>query len=166
LVDLNITMLWEVVNFLVLMYLLKRFLYKPVMNMLDSRRQKIKGDLEQARRQKEEAHQLKEKHQSELKEARQKAQQIIDEAEGRGKERAQEIITEAREEAERIKERNLAEIEQARQEAADELRQEVASISMMVASKFLREKLNEKEHQELIQKYIEDLEAARLGEAK
>jgi len=166
LVDLNITMLWEVVNFLVLIYLLKRFLYKPVMNMLDSRRQKIKGDLEQARRQKEEANKLKEKHQSELKQARKKAQQIIDEAEDRGEERAQEIIAEAREEAERIKERNLAEIEQARQEAADELRQEVASISMMVASKFLREKLDEQEHQELIQSYIEDLEAARLGEAK
>ncbi len=165
-VDLNITMLWEVVNFLVLMYLLKRFLYKPVTEMLDSRRQKIKGDLEQARRQKEEAHRLKEQHQRELNEARQKAQQIIDEAEDRGEERAQEIIAEAQDEAERIKERNLAEIEQARQEAADELRREVASISMMVASKFLREKLDEEEHEELIQQYIEDLESARLGEAK
>ena len=165
-VELNSTFIWQLVNFFILLFLLKKFLYGPVTEMLDKRSNKIESDLKEARKEKEKARELKEQRQQELKEARQKAQKIIDEAEDRGEERAEEIITEAREEAERIKERNMAEIEQARQEAADELRRQVSSISLQVAGKFLQEKLDEEKHEDLIADYLEEMEEVQLGDLR
>ena len=165
-VNINSTMLWEVINFLVLLWLLKRFLYQPLTDMLDKRKNRIEGDLEEARQKKKEAEELKRKYENELKNAREKAQEIVEEAEERGKEKAKEIVEEAKDDAERIKERNMEEIAQAKEDALDELRSEVASISLMAASKFLKEKLDEKEHKELINNYIENLDKKKLGEAK
>ncbi len=163
-IDLNTTFIWQLVNFFVLLFLLRKFLYGPVTEMLDKRSSKIESDLEEARRQKEEAKELKEQRQQELKEARQKAQKIINEAEERGEERAEEIINEAEEEAARIKERRMAEIEQARQEAADELRREVSSISLQVAGKFLQQELDREDQEKIIESYLEELDEVQLGE--
>lgn len=165
-VNINTTMLWEVINFFVLLWLLKRFLYEPMTNMLDERKNKIESDLEKAKEKKKEAKKLKQKYENELKNARQEAQEIVENAEERGKEKAEKIVEKAREDAQRIKERNEAEIAQAKEEALSELRTEVSSISIMVASRFLQEKLDEEEHKELINQYIEDLDAKKLGEAK
>jgi F-type H+-transporting ATPase subunit b len=165
-VSINWTMLWEVFNFLVLLWLLKRYLYGPLTDMLDQRSQKIEGDFNEAREKREEAEELKAKHEKELQQAREKAQEIVEEAENRGKERKQEIIEDAKQEAERIKERNEEEIVRAKEEAVDQLRSEVASISLMAASKFMKEKMDEKRHQELIDQYIENLDDEKLGEAK
>lgn len=163
-VDINITMLWEVVNFLVLLYLLKRFLFGPITEMLDKRSSKIKNDLKEAREQREKARKLKEERETELKKARQRSQEIIEEAESQGDRRAEEIIEAAEEEAQRIKDKNLAEIEQAKAEAVDDLRQEVAGLSLKVASKFLSEELDEQDHIELVNKYLKDIEESGLGE--
>ena len=165
-VNINSTMLWEVINFLVLLWLLKKYLYKPMTDMLDKRKNRIESDLEEARQKKKEAKELKEKYENELKNAREKAQEIVEDAEERGKEKAEEIVEKAKEDAERIKERNMEEIAQAKEDALDELRNEVASISLMTASKFLREKLDEDKHKELINNYIENLDEKKLGEAK
>ena len=165
-VNINSTMLWEVINFLVLLWLLKKYLYKPMTDMLDKRKNRIESDLEEAKQKKKEAEELKEKYENELKNAREKAQEIVEEAENRGKEKAEEIVEKAREDAERVKERNMEEIAQAKEEALDELRNEVASISLMTASKFLKEKLDEEKHKELVNNYIENLDEKKLGEAK
>ena len=165
-VNINSTMLWEVINFLVLLWLLKKYLYKPMTDMLDKRKNRIESDLEEAKQKKKEAEELKEKYENELKNAREKAQEIVEEAENRGKEKAEEIVKKAREDAERVKERNMEEIAQAKEEALDELRNEVASISLMTASKFLKEKLDEEKHKELVNNYIENLDEKKLGEAK
>ncbi len=165
-IDLNITFLWQLVNFFVLLFLLKKYLYGPVTEMLDKRSEKIENDLQEARKQREEAKELKEQREKELKEARQKAQKIVEEAEARGEERAEEIVSAAEEEAERIKERRMAEIEQARQDAADELRRQVSNISLQVAGKFLKEELDEQEHVRVISDYLEELDEVQLGELK
>lgn len=165
-VNINTTMLWEVINFLVLLWLLKRFLYKPLTNMLDQRKSRIEEDLEEARQKKKKAEELKKKYENELKNAREDAQEIVEEAEERGKKKAEEILEDAKEDAERVKKRNMQEIEQAKEEAVNELRNEVASISLMAASKFLRERLDDKKHRELINNYIDDLDEKKLGEAK
>ncbi|MFW6265936.1 MAG: F0F1 ATP synthase subunit B [Halanaerobiales bacterium] len=165
-VNLNSTFLWQIFNFLVLLWLLKRYLYTPLTDMLDKREEKIRGDLEEAKHKKEEAAELKKEREKELQKAREKAQKIVEEAENRGEKRAEEIIEKARDEAERIKERNQEEIARAKAEARDELRREVASLSMMAAGKFMKEKLDEEKHRELINQYIKNLDEKKLGEAK
>ncbi len=165
-VEINSTLLWQVINFLVLLWLLKRYLYGPITEMLDKRSQKINNDLDEAEKRKSDAQELKEKYETELRNARQEAQEIIEQAEDRGKRRAKEIINQAQDEAEKIKENKLAEIEQAKKEALVELRNEVASISLLAAGKIIKEQIDKKKHEQLINQYIEDLNSKKLGEVK
>ncbi len=165
-VEINSTLLWQIINFLVLLWLLKRYLYGPVTEMIDRRSQKINADLDEAENRKKEAQELKKKYEMELNNARQQAQEIIEEAENRGKKQAREIINKARVDAEKIKENKLAEIEQAKKEAATELRNEVASISLLLAGKIIKEQIDQKKHEQLINQYIENLNRDKLGEVK
>ena len=141
------------------------FLYDPITEMLDQREKKIKNDLDHAKARKHEAEKLKEKYEAELKKARGKAQDIVDEAERRGKKKAKEIIDNARDEAELLKENKLKEIDQAKRDALDQIRNEVASISIMAANKLLREELDRNKHEKLINQYINNLDEEKLGEA-
>jgi len=163
-ININWTLIWNVINFFILMYLLKRFLYQPLLEVLDKRTAKIEGDLKAASDEKEEARLLKEQYEAEMAKAREKALEIIAEAEMRGKERAREIINEAKEEAKRIREKNLEEIELAREEARALLKEEVAAISLLVAGKYLQEQLQREQQLQLIEKYINSLDRGKLGE--
>ncbi|MFW6034634.1 MAG: F0F1 ATP synthase subunit B [Halothermotrichaceae bacterium] len=165
-ININWTIFWETVNFFVLMFILIKYIYKPVTKMLDKRSQKIKDDLDTAAQRKDDAEELKKKYEARLQEAHSDAQQIIEDAEKRSKERAEEIVNEARAEAVRLKERAQKEIERAKEEAVNELREEVTSISLQVAGKFMQEKLKKQQHENLIKQYIEDLDQNRLGEVQ
>ncbi|MEJ6951275.1 F0F1 ATP synthase subunit B [Natronospora cellulosivora (SeqCode)] len=165
--DINwMTFFFTVVNFLLILWLLKKYLYGPITNILDQRSDKIQGDLKTAEEQKKEAMALKRKYEQEIAQARSKAQEIIDEAEDRAKERAEEILAEAKKDAVRVRERNEDEIARAKEEALNQLRQEVASISLMAAAKFMQEKLQDKQHEKLMEEYIKNLDHAKLGEIK
>lgn len=163
-VELNSTLLWQIINFIILLWLLKRYLYGPLTEMMDKRATKINNDLDEAARQKEKAQELKQERREDLKEARQKAQEIIEDAEERAKKRAKDIIEEAKEEARKIEKNKLAEIERARREALSELRDEVSSISLLAASRFMKEELDQEKHEELIKSYIDSLDEEKLGE--
>ncbi len=163
-VNLNSTMLWQVINFLVLLWLLKRYLYGPLTDMLKSRSQRIEGDLDHAENVRKEAENLKKEYEDQLKGARDKAQQIVEDAEARAKKKARDIIKEAEKKAENIQDNKMKEIEQAKKEAVEQLKNEVASISLMAASKLIQEKIDQEKHKNLIQNYIAKLDKNKLGE--
>lgn len=165
-VNINWTIFWQVINFLVLLWLLKRYLYGPITEILDKRSQKIENDLTEAETKKREAEDLRDKYEAELKKARKEAQDIIEEAEKRGRRKAREIITEAKKEAERIKESKLYEVNQAKKEALKEVRKELASLSLLIAGKLIQEKLDQSKHEALINQYIQELDQQRLGDLK
>ncbi|MDI3547301.1 MAG: F-type H+-transporting ATPase subunit b [Halanaerobiales bacterium] len=165
-VNINWTIFWQVINFLVLLWLLKRYLYGPITEILDKRSQKIENDLTEAETKKREAEDLRDKYEAELKKARKEAQDIIEEAEKRGRRKAREIITEAKKEAERIKESKLYEVNQAKKEALKEVRNELASLSLLIAGKLIQEKLDQGKHEALINQYIQELDQQRLGDLK
>jgi len=165
-IEINWNIFWQILNFLILMYLLKRFLYHPVLDMLDKREGKIENDLEKASQRKEEARKLKGKYESRLQGAKDEAQEIIVKAERKGKKRAQDIVQQAEEEAEKVKENKMQELETAKRDAARELRDYAADLSMEAASKMLHQELDEEQHRELIEKYIEELDSEMLGEVQ
>ena len=165
-VEINWTILWQVINFLILLGLLIKYLYNPIIDILDQREQEIKDDLDQASERKQEAEKLKQEYQQKLKEARDQAQEIIEEAERRGKKKANQIVEKAEEEAEIIKQNKLKEVERAKREAADELKDEVTSISLQAAGKIIQKNLDKNKHKEIINQYIENLDAEKLGEIK
>lgn len=165
-IEINSTFVWYVVNFIILMVLLKVFLYKPILQMLDKREEKINNELDMAEKRRQEARELKEEYQAKLQGARQEAQEIVQKAEKRGKKRAREIIAEAEKDAESLKERKLDEIEQAKRDAVREVRDYVSQLSVQTAGKFIQTEMDSDQHRQLIQQYIEELDREKLGEAQ
>jgi len=157
-------MLWQLLNFFVLLYLLRKFLYSPIKEILDKRAAQINGDLDDAEARREEAKEIKAEYEEKLKNAHSEAQEIVDNAETRANKKAKDIINEAEEKAESLKAKKLEEIEQAKKEAAAELRDSIADYTVLAANKLIREQLDEKKHQQMIMDFIDDLDKEKLGE--
>jgi len=157
-------MLWQLLNFFVLLYLLRKFLYSPIKEILDKRAAQINGDLDDAEARREEAKEIKNKYEQKLKNAHSEAQEIVDNAETRANKKAKNIINEAEEKAENLKAKKLEEIEQAKKEAAAELRDSIADYTVLAANKLIREQLDEKKHQQMIMDFIDELDKEKLGE--
>ncbi len=163
-VNINSTMLWQLVNFFILLYLLRRYLYSPIKDMLDQRAAQINGDLDDAEARREEAEELKAEYEQKLKNAHSEAQDIIDNAETRANKKAKDIINNAEEKAENLKAKKLEEIEQAKKEAAAELRDSIADYTILAANKLIQEQLDEDKHQQMIMDFIDQLDKEKLGE--
>jgi len=157
-------MLWQLVNFFVLLFLLRKFLYSPIKDMLDQRAAQINGDLDDAEARRKEAEELKAKYEEKLKDARGEAQEIVDNAETRANKKAKDIINKAEERAENLKAKKLEEIEQAKKEAAAELRDSIADYTVLAANKLIQEQLDQKTHQKMIMDFIDQLDEEKLGE--
>lgn len=93
----------QVVNFLVLVYLLKRFLYGPIISAMDRREERIAERLEEGRRMEREAERAAEEHRRKTEELDSRSTEILDEAKHRAEEKKKELIDEARKEVEAMK---------------------------------------------------------------
>lgn len=155
--EINVTtVLFTLVNFIVLFLLLRWLLMKPVGQLLETRRQTIAKDLDSARQSKDESQGLLSEHRELLAQGRTEARRIIDEAIRQGEIRRQEIMAAAAQEAEVFKARAQAEMQQQREQAAQELRQEVLSLSVALAEKMLARQVGPQDQDRLF--------AALLGE--
>lgn len=154
---LDANIFWNIANLLILMYLLHRFLYKPVVGVMEERREKIQSDLEGARREKEEAEELRKTYEEKIAGASQEARTIIEEAHRKAREKGDEIVAQAREEARKEQERTRREIKRAQAEARAQLRDEVANVSLLAAGRYLEKNLSDKEHYALMKKVIDEL---------
>jgi F-type H+-transporting ATPase subunit b len=159
-------MLWQLLNFFILLFLLRKYLYNPIKDILDKRAAQINGDLDDADARREEAEELKAKYEQKLKDARSDAQEIVDNAESRANKKAKDIINQAEARAEKLKAKKLEEIEQAKKEAAAVLRDEIADYTILAANKLIQEQLDQEKHQQMIMDFIDDLDAEKLGEVQ
>src|SRR6266545_811233 len=153
----NLTaLIWHAVNFLILLFILQRFLYKPVLRMLDERALRIRDSMAQAEEARAEVARLRDDAKDILDAARREGQELLAQA-NRNSER---ILAEARQqaqaEADRIVERARAEIVREREQAFAELRQEVADLAVMAAGHVIRRSLDDDAHRELVRQFIAD----------
>lgn len=101
-IDFNATIIAQVLNFLFLVFILAKFAYKPVINMMEDRKNKIASDLENAELAKAEAEKLKAEYAAQLATVRQEAQSIIDSARKTAQSVHDKIIAETKAEQEQI----------------------------------------------------------------
>jgi F-type H+-transporting ATPase subunit b len=151
----------QIVNFLLLLLVLRFLLYKPILNMLQERREKIKESLQYAEQVKEEAAAEREKHQKELEEAHRKAEEAIAQASRISEQERENIVAEAQEEAHRILEQARAEIEYERRQAMIDLQEQAVELAIAAASKVIDKSLDKKEHRRLIKEFL--AESGDLG---
>ena len=143
-----------VINFAILFVLLGKFLYKPVLNMLDERAKKIKESMEWAEATKRDYEQAKVEVQKQLEKGRQEAQAIIAQAVQRGESFKEEAKKEAADQAKVIVERARVELGAERDKMVEELRKEFVSILMLTAEKVIKETLDKEKHSKLIEETL------------
>lgn len=165
-VEINTTLLWQVINFLVLLWLLKRYLYGPIKEILDKRENMIKSEITEAEERHQEALELKEEYKAELKRAQDKSSDIIDKAEQRARERAKEIIKQAKEKANKIEEDKLKELEQAKVKARKEIRNQFTEVTLMAAAKMIGQEIDKRKHEDLMSEYIDKIDQKKLGDVQ
>ncbi len=144
----------QIVNFLILLALLRLFLYKPVLNMLAERRQRIKEGLEAADKAKEEAAKERAEFDRKLEEERRLAQQKIAEATKASEKAREEIIRKAQEDAQAIMDRAREEAGKERERILAEARKQVAELTILSTQKVLGRMLDENLQKQLIQEFL------------
>jgi F-type H+-transporting ATPase subunit b len=149
----------QLINFLVLYFLLSRFLFPRVTQMLDARAARIRESVERAEQVQRDAERTEQQFQERIGEARREGQAIVANA----KTIAQRIQTEAQEKAQREAEAFLVrareQIQRETQQAQLELRQQVASLAMLAASRVVERSLDERQHVELIERVLSEAES-------
>lgn len=144
-------------SFLLLLFLIKKFAWTQITEIFEARAQKIADDLDGAKKSRQEAEELKEKHQQELLLAKDEVGQILDTARQTGKLEGEKIISEAQREAKRQLSQAKQTIAQDKEEAMAEVKDQVADLSFLLAEKFLTKELDEKAQSDLIDSYLEQL---------
>ncbi len=157
------TLLAQIVNFTILLGLLYLVAYKPIMRMLDERSQKIKESMEQTESIKEQAMHAEEEVKKQLDTAAKEGQEVIARAVRTGEETRQKAQQEAKQDAEVLIIRARTEIQRERDEAIDELRKEVADLTILAAGKVIDQSLDREAHRQLIDKVLEESTTLKKG---
>lgn len=151
------TILFVTVSFLLLLLLLKKFAWGPLVNMMQERQDKISNDIDNAEKSRVDAEELAKQRELELKQSRTEAQVIITKAKETAENNAHAILVDAQEHVKKMKVQADADLKIERERMIDEAKQEVADLSIEIASRILKKELTASTHQELIQSGIEKL---------
>ena len=143
--------------FILLVYLVGKFAWGPVVNMMQKREEYIANEIEEAEKNRQEAEKASKEAVEQLRQTRQEAQQIIEDARSAGTKLEQDIVESAKQEAERIKKTAQEEIRNEKEKALQALQDKVASLSVLIASKVIEKEISAQDQDELIEKYIKEV---------
>lgn len=143
-----------VINFIILLALLGKFLYKPVLKMLDERAQKVKESMEWAESIKRDYEQTKVEVQKQIERGRQEAQAIIAQAVQKGEALKEEARKEASGQAKAIVEKARLQLEAERDKMVEDLRKEFVSLLILASEKVIRQTLDKEKQSRLIEETL------------
>ena len=136
-------LLFQIINTVILFLVLKKLLFKPVLNIIEKRENMIQDDLAAGAK------------------AKNDGKEIIKQATSRAEEKSNQIIADAQAEASSLKSKATKEIAQQKEQAIAEIRNDISDIAILAASKVLEEDIDKSKHEDLIQKFIKE-----VGEAE
>ena len=153
--------LTQILGFLILLWVMRKYAWGPILASLEARRQKIAGDFEAARQAKADADATKLELENELKGIEAKARQRLQEAVAEGQKVAGEIRAQAQSEATARMARAEDDIAREREKAKEMLKEQVISLSMKTAEKILRQRLDDPAQRKLVGEFVEEVGAIR-----
>lgn len=148
------TFIIQICNLFIQVYLVKRFLFKPINEILEKRKNLADKTIREAREAQSEAESLKEQYESSLTNAHAEAAKIVSEAQKEAQNKADTLVREAQEEAAGIKARAAADIEQEKKKAINEAKDEIGGLAMDIAGKVVEKEISEADHKKLIDDFI------------
>ncbi|MGI6262829.1 MAG: F0F1 ATP synthase subunit B [Succiniclasticum sp.] len=151
-IQFDATFFAQILNFLILLFILGKFAYKPLMKVLDERRARVANDLETAEKTRVEAEALKEQYSKQLAEARTEATAIIDKANKAGQKVHDDFVAQAQAEKDQMMATAKQNIADEKDQAMTEVRTQVIALATEIAAKVVDQKLNSAADQELVAK--------------
>ncbi len=145
---------WHSINFVVLLFLLWRVLYKPVSGILDERARRVRESLEHADLVRRQAEQAEADRQTLLAETRREAEEIRARAEEQAKRIAAELQAKAQEDASRVMTQAQASIDASRQRMLDDVRTQVADLVITAVDRVTRQALDAQSQRALVQQFL------------
>jgi len=151
----------QIINFTILLLILRAFLFQPVLKMLHERSQRIKESMDYAEKVKQDAARAQQDYEKQLEQARREAQAIIAQATQQAERAREEILAKARAEAKEIRLKAQEEIAYERQRMLVELRAQIADLAILAAGRVLGKVLDEKTHRDVVEQFL--AETGRLN---
>ncbi len=151
------TALFVLLNFLVLFFVAKKFLFKPVKDMIDSRQKEIDDLYTEAENAKANAEAMEADYKTRLATAQETSDTLVKEAMVRGKNREEEIIRQANLEADAIREKASADIAREKKKALNDAKDEISAIALEIAGKVVEETLDADRQQKLVDSFLKEL---------
>ncbi|MGE5363119.1 MAG: F0F1 ATP synthase subunit B [Bacteroidota bacterium] len=150
--------IWTVITFILLLLVLKKVAWKPILTALDERENYIKDSLTKSEKAREEAEKLLSENQANLQKAEENARKIIEQGRDFAENLKEQIINDSKSEARKIVEEASAEIRRKNDEALENMKNQIAGIAVQAAEKILRENLDKDKQIDIANKYIDEIQ--------
>ena len=151
------TLIFQIANLLLLMVLFKKYLFKPVTEILEKRGREIENHYHEAESAELQAKELKSTYESKMKGAREEADEIMRRAELNAAQRSETMLQQASAQAATIKKKADAEIQMERQKAFQETKNELSGIALDIASQILDREVRQEDHAAMIDDFIKNV---------
>jgi F-type H+-transporting ATPase subunit b len=158
-------MIWTIIAFAITLWVLKRYAFGPVQKLIDDRRDRIRSSIDEADRAREEARGLLEEHRALIGQARGQAEQILSEARKVADSQRQRVKEETEADRQRRLDETKRQIEAETHRALEQIRSEVAELTLVATAKVTGKVLDDEDHRRLIEDAIKDLDFSVLEEA-
>ena len=160
-ISIDTTFFWQIINFFVLIFIVKKYFKEPIGKIISERKKKIETELVEATKNKNEAEKLHKEAEAQVLNSRKEASEIVKNAQRKAEEEAHLLIKEARENRENILRATELEVTKIKNDTKDELGREVKNLAAELAEKIIKEKVDDNQETSLIDKFI-----AEVGEDK
>ncbi len=154
------TVFWTLLTFILLVALLGRFAWKPLLDALEQRENAIRESIEQARQDRAQAEELLAQHEQLLNQARRERAEAVSEGRRDAEGLKAEILEEAKKQREQLLAQTAAQVQAGMRQARSELRQVAADLAIQAAEKLLLQNLDGPTQRKLVEDYLADLEAS------
>jgi F-type H+-transporting ATPase subunit b len=155
-------MIWTIICFLIVLFVLQRYAFGPIQQMIDARRQRIEEAITEADNAREEARNLLEEHRKLIGQAKSESEEILVEARRVADAQRERVREETEEDRQRRLEETRRQIEQATAQALGEIRDEVGRLSLLAAEKITRKSLTDADQQRLIDEALAEIDFSQL----
>jgi F-type H+-transporting ATPase subunit b len=140
---------WEIISFAILLFILAKYAFPPILHTLDERERKIRESIESAERRSAEVERRMAEYEAKMKASQKEAEEMIAQAKARAQQMKEDNERQLSADAERIKATAAREIEQERRKALDDVRRYVGELALQVAGKVLERSLTDADHKRL-----------------
>ncbi len=158
LIDINPGLIfWTVVTFILLLLILKKVAWKPILTALDQRETAIKESLEKAEKAKEEAQRILYENQASLSKAEEESRKIVEQGRIYAEKLKEQMLKDSKEQAQKILSEATAEIDRKKEAAFGELKSQIADLVIQTTEKVLGETVDKNTHKKITDKYINEI---------